>query len=110
MKAPDPATIVEGFPNPIIPKISGKPNFEQLQQLVKLLKQNAASVATTLGGGLLGHLGILLTILEYATVSNTPFAPPPNPGLSPVVPQGTTAAQTGFIIRQHDVILETAVC
>lgn len=82
LQASEPATIIAGFPNPVPTKIIGRPAFLQIQKLYKQLKANAASVPTTLGGEPLGHLGLLLTPAEYATVSNTPFARPANPGLT----------------------------
>ena len=60
-----------------------------------------------MGGATLGHLGLLLTAAEYATVSNTPFARPANPGLTANIPQGATAAQTGHLVRTHQVLKHT---
>ena len=59
MKAPDSKTILDSFPHPTLPKIIGKPNYQQLDDLEKKLKSNAASVQTLLGEDNLdmqGHL------------------------------------------------------
>jgi hypothetical protein len=46
---------------------------------------NAASVPSTLGGGLYGHLGLILSDKRYATLEHTvPWVSPVNPG--PFVP------------------------
>ena len=58
-------------------------------------------------GGTLGHLGLLLTAAEYATVSNTLFARPANPGLPANIPQGATAAQIGYLVQTHQVLKHT---
>ena len=78
------------FQIPVLTKIHGEPTFETLRILFNELKANAGDVATTLGGGLLGYLGLLLSIVEYARVApGTPFLCPPNPGPL-VIPNGTT--------------------
>lgn len=74
----------------ILTKIHGEPNFETLKTLRNQIKANAGSVPTHLGGGRLGYLGTLFSILEYARAApGTPFVRPPNPGVL-VIPPGTT--------------------
>ena len=66
----------------ILTKIHGEPNFETLKTLRNQIKANAGSVPTHLGGGRLGYLGALFSILEYARAApGTPFVRPPNPGV-----------------------------
>ena len=70
-------------------KIHGEPNFETLKILRNQIKANAGSVATQLGGGTLGYLGLLLSNAEYARAApGTPFVCPTNPGVL-VIPHGT---------------------
>ena len=77
------------FEIPELTKIHGEPTFETLRVLFNQLKANATTVSTTLGGGLLGYLGLLLTTPKYACVApGTPFVRPPNPGPL-VIPNGT---------------------
>lgn len=64
-------------------RIIGKPTYLSLQRLKNELKANAMSVPSTLGGGNHGHLGQVLTPVEYARVSGTPYVRPAHPG--PVV-------------------------
>ena len=67
--------------------ILDRPNFRNLIQLKNELKANAGSIKTTLGGGAHGHLGLVLTPTEYATICpNTPFIKPVQP-IPPVITQ-----------------------
>ena len=63
--------------------IHGEPNYETLRTLTNHLKANARLVHTTLGDGLRGHLGLVLTPAQYTMFSNTPYVCPPRP--SPLV-------------------------
>jgi hypothetical protein len=53
--------IINGFPNPILPKIDHKPTFEDIQVTTRLLNANAISIPSMAGGGAHGHLGIIMT-------------------------------------------------
>jgi hypothetical protein len=57
------------------------------------LKANASSVPSTLGGGLYGHLGLILSPARYATLAGSvPWVAPGNPGpFAP--PAGATGPQ-----------------
>ena len=76
------------FQHKLLTKIHGKPTYPTLQTLYTELKANAGSVPTTLGGGLHGHLGLVLTATSYATLQpTTPWVTPVNPGsFSPPTP------------------------
>jgi hypothetical protein len=50
------------------------------------------SVASYEGGGLHGHLGIIMTNEEYFAIAVDAFPVPNNPGLSAMVLAGMTAA------------------
>ena len=85
--------------------IRGEPYFETLITLKNQIKANAQSVPSTLGGGAHGLLGLVLTPIEYALVSNTPFAAEPHPG--PLhFPPGTTAIQSKMIQNVHEIRLK----
>ena len=55
------------FQHKVLTRIHGPPVFETLQLLANELKANAASVPTTLGGGLYGQLGLVVSDQKYAT-------------------------------------------
>jgi hypothetical protein len=75
--------IVSKFPNKTLPNITGEPDYEAINQLVQSLYGNAASLATTLGGGGHGHIGIIMTVPLYATQTSNPYVTPANPGALP---------------------------
>jgi len=69
------------FQHKVLTRIHGPPVYETLQLLATELKANAASVPTTLGGGLYGHLGLVVSDQKYATLANSsPWVTPVNPG------------------------------
>jgi hypothetical protein len=72
--------------------------------MVQLLYGNAASLSTTLGGRQHGHIGLIMTPILYATLSNTPYTNPADPGTTPnYAPAGVreTTAQREAHQSQH---------
>ena len=69
------------FRHTVLTKVNGPPSYESIKHLHDEVKANAASVPTTLGGGLYGHLGMLLSDLKYNVLPNaTPWVTPGHPG------------------------------
>ena len=64
------------FEFPVLTKIHGEPTYENLHALKNQLKSNAQSLVSNLGGGVHGHLDIILTSTEYALVSDVEYEPP----------------------------------
>jgi hypothetical protein len=64
--------IINGSPNPVLPKIDNEPTFEDIQVTTCLLNENSISVTSMVGGGAHGHLGIIMAQVEYASISATP--------------------------------------
>jgi hypothetical protein len=81
-------------------QIQGEPTFSDLKLLTREIKANAMAVHSTLGGGAHGHLGLVLTPAQYATLSPTPFVRPVFPA-SLVVPAGTTAVASANMERLY---------
>jgi hypothetical protein len=65
--------IVAKFPIKSIPTITGEPDYDDINQMVPTLYGNAASLATTLGGGAHGHIVTIMTPPLYATLTATPY-------------------------------------
>lgn len=71
--------LIDVFPHPVLPKITGKPTYEQVKELHRKLNANAVSVETTLGGRKHGYLGITLMPAAYQVLTGNVFVPPQNP-------------------------------
>ena len=59
--------------------IRGEPTHEDIEQLKKELRANAASVECNLGGGNHGYLGLVLPSTEYNKIVGTTFKVPDYP-------------------------------
>jgi hypothetical protein len=89
--------IINGFPNPIFPKIYHDPTFEDIQVTARLLNANAIYIPSMAGGGAHGNLGIIMAQVEYATLSPSPWVEPYNPNAVPMIPPGTLAVDAAQI-------------
>ena len=92
--------IAEVFPHPLLPPIIGIPTYESIAELHIQLNANAASVQSNLGDGQLGLLPLTVSPAVYNTLSAIPFIAPVNPGTTPNIPAGTTAAVASRLVRQ----------
>ena len=81
-------------------KIHGEPTYDTIKTLHDQIKANASAVPSTLGGGALGHLGLVVTPQQYALLSNAPFNRPNHPGQCNI-PPNSTQAQIQAIKDQH---------
>jgi hypothetical protein len=94
--------IINGFANPILPKIDYAPTFEDIQITTILLNANGISIPSMAGGGDHGHLGIIMTQVEYTAISTSMWVEPYTPNAIPIIPTGTTAVDAAQIARMHD--------
>ena len=83
----------------MLTKIHDVPSYEPLRKIKNEMKTNASTVQCDLGGGSNGHLGLVLSAVEYATVSATPYVQPIHP--STVIPVGTTNWETQILREEH---------
>jgi hypothetical protein len=93
--------IINGFPNPILPKIDHEPTFEYIQVTTRLLNANAISIPSMAGGGAHGNLGIIMPQVEYATISASPWVEPFNHNTVPIIPPCTNAVDAAQLARMH---------
>jgi formylmethanofuran dehydrogenase subunit A len=93
--------IINGFPNPVLPKIDHEPTFEDIQVTTRMLNANAISIPSMAGGGAHGHLDIIMTQVEYATISASPWVEPFNPNAVPIIPPGTNTVDAAQLARMH---------
>jgi len=57
--------------NETLKLISGRPNYPLLKKVKDEMMASASSVTCNLGGRANGHLGLLLSPLEYANIRET---------------------------------------
>ena len=88
------------FEHPTLTKIHGKPTYTTLRKMKKELMRNAASVTSDLGGGANGHLGLIISPLDYSTVNATAYIRPVHPGFL-VIPAGTTKHESKRLQDEH---------
>lgn len=88
------------FEFPELTKIHGEPSTQSLITLQREIRANADSVNTTLGGGSLGHLGLVCSDATYALI------PGSSPYIRPVLPTVVTmdSSATQFQIAQSNEI------
>jgi hypothetical protein len=91
--------VIASFPHPILPTVQGEPDYQTIHAIQKSLQANSRTIDTHLGGGTLGHMGIIVSDESYdmiaqATDSGTAiWVNPTAPGRAPANTDGT-AAQT----------------
>jgi hypothetical protein len=61
--------VISSFPHPILPTVQGEPDYQTIHAIRKLLQANARAIDTHLGGGALGHLGLIVSDASYAMVA-----------------------------------------
>jgi hypothetical protein len=83
------------FPHPIIPPVEGEPDYQTINATRKFLQANSRAIDTHLGGGTLGHLGLVISDVSYSNIApTTADAPtfwetPNDPGRAPATTDGT---------------------
>jgi hypothetical protein len=93
--------IISGFANPVLPKIDNEPTSKDIQVTTRLLNKNAISVPSMAGGGAHGHLGIIMTQVEYAAISASPWVEPYNLNTIPIILPGTNTVDAEQLARMH---------
>ena len=82
----------------VLDRIHGEPTYDSLKLLKKQLKTNAQTVGDSAH---YGYLGLVLFPTDYATVTNTPFVRPANPGAFQL-PAFTSTSDAFTIKSQYD--------
>jgi hypothetical protein len=68
--------VIVSFPHPILPTVHGEPDYQTIHAIRKLLQANARAIDTHLGGGALGHLGLIISDASYSMVDPATEAGP----------------------------------
>jgi hypothetical protein len=61
--------VIASFPQPILPTVHGEPDYQTIHAIRKLLQANTRAIDTHLGGGALGHLGLIVSDASYAMIA-----------------------------------------
>jgi hypothetical protein len=89
--------VVASFPHLVLPTVQGEPDYQTIHATRKFFQANSRAIDTHLGGGALGHLGLIISDASYAQISPTTndeptlWVTPPAPGRSTAATDGTAA-------------------
>jgi hypothetical protein len=89
--------VMASFPHPVLPKVQGEPDYQTIQATRKFLQANLRAIDTHVGGGTLGHLGLIILYASYAMIAPTTdtgptlWITPQAPGRAPSNTDGTAA-------------------
>jgi hypothetical protein len=56
---------VASFPRPVLPAVQVDPDYQPIHATRKFLQANSRAIYTHLGGGTLGHLGLIVSDASY---------------------------------------------
>jgi hypothetical protein len=85
------------FPHPVLPTVQGEPDYQTIHATRKFPQSNSRAIDTHLGGGTLGHLGLIISDASYdmidPTTENEPtlWITPNAPGRAPATTDGAAA-------------------
>jgi hypothetical protein len=68
--------VIASFPRPVLPTVQGEPDYQKINAICKSLQANSRAIDTHLGGGTLGHLGLVVSDASYAMISPATDAGP----------------------------------
>jgi hypothetical protein len=61
--------VMERFHHPILPTVEGEPDYQTINATRKFLQANLRAIDTHLGGGTLGHLGLIISDVSYSNIA-----------------------------------------
>jgi hypothetical protein len=97
MKYANVEDVFASFPHPMLPTVQGEQDYQTIHAIRKLLQANSRAFDTHLGGGTLGHLGLVVSDASYAMIAPatdagpTIWVSPTLPGRAPGNTDGTAA-------------------
>jgi hypothetical protein len=68
--------VMESLPHLVLPTVQGEPDYQTIHATRKFLQANLRAIDTHLGGGTLGHLGLIISDASYAMIGRTTDARP----------------------------------
>jgi hypothetical protein len=91
--------VIASFPHHVLPTVQCEPDYQTIHAIRKSLQANSSSIDTHLGGGTLGHLGLIISDASYVMIAPATYSgptlwiSPTAPGRGPTNTDGT-ASQT----------------
>jgi hypothetical protein len=61
--------VMASFYHPVLPAVQGEPYYQTIHATRKFLQANSRAINTHLGGGTLGHLGLIISDVSYAMIA-----------------------------------------
>jgi hypothetical protein len=61
--------VLTSFPHPILPTVEGDTDYQTIHATRKFLQANSRVIDTHLGGGTLGHLGLIISDAAYSNIA-----------------------------------------
>jgi hypothetical protein len=89
--------VIASFPHPVLLTVQSEPDYQAIHAARKSLQENSRAIDTHLGGGTMGHLGLIIADAYYAMIAPatgagpTLWISPQAPGRSPANTDGTAA-------------------
>jgi hypothetical protein len=89
--------VLASFHHPILPTVEGEPDYQTIHATRKFLQAKSRAIDTHLGGGTLGHLGLIISDASYAMIAPptgdepTLWETPDASGRAPEITDGTAA-------------------
>jgi hypothetical protein len=89
--------VMTSFPHPVLPTVQGEPDYQTIHSTRKFLQANLRTIDTHLGGGTLGHMGLIISDAYYAMIAQptndepTFWITPQAPGRAPANTDGASA-------------------
>jgi hypothetical protein len=68
--------VIASLSHPILPTVQGEPYYQTIHAIQKLLQANSRAIDTHLGGGSLGHLGLIVSDASFSMIAPATDAGP----------------------------------
>jgi hypothetical protein len=90
--------VMASFHHPIFPRVEGVPDYQTIHATITFLQANSRAIYTHLGGGTLGHLGLIISDASYSII-DPPIAGEPTLWDTPNAPGRATATMDGTVAQ-----------
>jgi hypothetical protein len=87
--------VMASFPHPILPTVECEPDYQTIHATRRFLQTNSRAIDTHLGGGTLGHLGLIISDAAYSNIA-PPTADAPTLRETPNAPGRARSTMDGI--------------